>query len=72
MWPQIVMFVVSLALSYYTRPKPPEAQPAGTLADIKVPTAEEGREIPVLFGTRDISNQNCVWYGNLKTRAIKK
>lgn len=52
-------------------PKPQSQPPAG-LGDIKAPTAEEGREIPVLFGTRDLRAPNVVWYGDLKTVAIKK
>lgn len=52
------------------QPKP-QSQKAAGLGDIQVPTAEEGREIPVLFGTRDIDGPNVVWYGDLKTVAIK-
>ena len=39
--------------------------------EIDVPTAEEGREIPVLFGCRRIKSPNVVWYGDLKTKPIK-
>jgi hypothetical protein len=50
----------------------PKNAPAMSLDDITAPTAEEGREIPVLFGTRDIKGPNVVWYGDLKTTAVKK
>lgn len=40
--------------------------------DIDTPTAEEGVEITVLFGTRYIGNPNVVWYGDIKTIAIRK
>lgn len=71
MWPLAIALVVSLAVSYALRPKPPSQPPAG-LDEIKAPTAEAGREIPVLFGRRRIGGSNVVWYGHLRTIAIKK
>ena len=71
MWLQIAMLVVSAVISYATRPKIQNAKPA-SLSDFDVPTAEEGREIPVLFGTRDIEAPNVVWYGDMKAKAVKK
>lgn len=70
-WWYVAVFVVALVVSYNTVPKPQSAKPAG-LGDFNVPTAEEGREIPVLFGTRDIAGPNVVWYGDLRTDAIRK
>ena len=70
-WWYVVAFVVALVVGYAMIPKPQSQPPAG-LGDIKAPTAEEGREIPVLFGTRDIEGPNVVWYGDLKTVAIRK
>jgi hypothetical protein len=64
----VIGLVLTLALM--PRPKTPGMKPA-TLDDFAAPTAEDGREIPVLFGTRDIEGPNCVWYGDLKTKAIK-
>lgn len=71
MWWFLIVFVVAFAISYASGPKIQSAKPAG-FSDLKVPTAEEGREIPVLFGTRDLLAPNVVWYGNLETRAVKK
>lgn len=71
MWWYIAVFIVALVVSYAMTPKPQSQPPAG-LGDIKAPTAEEGREIPVPFGTRDIESANVVWYGDLKTVAIRK
>ena len=70
MWPQIAVAVVAILLSAYLAPKPQNPKPGG-LGDLKVPTASEGKSIPVLFGTRDISDPNVVWYGDLKTVAVK-
>lgn len=71
MWWYLAVFVVALVAAYALAPKPQSQPPAG-LGDIQAPTAEEGREIPVLFGTRDLKGPNVVWYGHLRTVAIKK
>lgn len=70
-WWYIVVFIVALVAAYSMMPKPQSQPPAG-LGDFQVPTAEEGREIPVLFGTRDVSGPNVVWYGDLKVVPIRK
>ena len=70
MWMFIAGFVIALVASYALTPKPQNA-PAAGINEIKVPTADEGREIPVLFGCREIKSPNVVWYGDLKTKAIK-
>lgn len=67
----IVVFALALVVSYSMTPKPQSRPPAG-LGDFNVPTAEVGREIPVLFGTRKLEGPNVVWYGHLRTVAIKK
>lgn len=67
----VVVWVAALAAAYSMMPKPQSQPPAG-LGDINVPTAEEGREIPVLFGTRDIDGPNVVWYGHFKAVAVRK
>lgn len=67
----VVIFALSLVVSFAFMPKPQTRPPAG-LNEFNVPTAEVGREIPVLFGTRLISAPNVVWYGHLRTIAIKK
>jgi hypothetical protein len=67
-WPLVVsllLFVLQLVLA----PKPQNAKPA-SLDDFTAPTAEEGRSIPVLFGTRDLKAPNAVWYGDLRRVAI--
>lgn len=63
-----VAFIVAFAVAYATMPKPQNAQ----LGTVESPTAEEGRSIPVLFGTREISSVNVVWYGDIRTEAVKK
>jgi hypothetical protein len=70
MWWYIAGFVVMLFATYALTPKAQSTPPPG-LDQIKVPTATEGREIPVLFGCREIKSPNVVWWGNMKTNAIK-
>ena len=71
MWWYLVVFIVALVVSYSMVPKPETRPPAG-LDEIQAPTAEVGREIPVLFGRRKLEGPNVVWYGHLRTVAIKK
>lgn len=71
MWWYIVVFIVALVVAYAATPKPQSQPPAG-LGDINVPTAEDGREIPVLFGTRLMGGPNIVWYGDLRTVPVRK
>lgn len=70
-WVYIVVFIVTLALAVAIQPRAQNTPPSG-LGDLKVPTAEEGRSIPVLFGTREVEGPNVVWYGDLKTEPVKK
>jgi len=71
MWWYIVVFIVALVVSYSMMPKPENAKPAG-LGDVTAPTAEVGREIPVLFGERDLEGPNIVWYGHFRAVPINK
>lgn len=70
MWQFLAGVAIALIATYALRPKPYSEPPAG-LSDLEVPTAAEGREIPVLFGCVEIKTPNVVWYGDLKTKAIK-
>ena len=70
-WPYVVAFVIALVVAYAAMPKPQNAAPAG-IGDVQVPTAEEGREIPVLFGTRELRGPNVLWYGDFSAVPIRK
>lgn len=67
----LVVLIVSSLIAYALAPKPPAPKPAA-LSDFDVPTAEEGRPIPVVFGTVTITGPNVLWYGALRAEAIKK
>ena len=45
--------------------KPPEYD------SVKVPVAEDGREIPVIFGTVDLFGPNVTWYNKIDFKPIK-
>lgn len=70
MWWYIAVFIVALVVAYATMPKPDTNQ--AQLGEVESPTADEGGSIPVLFGTRVFKQQNVVWYGDVKSVAIKK
>ena len=51
--------------------KPDSPNPA-SLDDFSIPTADEGRAIPAVFGTCRITGSNTTWYGDLEVVPIKK
>jgi len=63
-------YAVMSLLSYLLAPKP-KSMPPAAVGDSDIPIAEEGIEIPVLFGTRDIGGANVVWYGDIRAIPIK-
>ena len=66
----LIQFAIGLALmilSYALTPKP-KAQKPGEVQDLEAPTAEAGREIPVVFGSITVSSANCLWYGKRNKR----
>lgn len=70
-WYFIVMFVASLVIGELLRPKiDSNAPPPSSLGDFDLPTATEGRSIPVVWGLCHIKGPNVLWYGNLYTRAL--
>lgn len=69
----LLIFAALFLLSELLRPKPniEDAKPAG-LGDFNFPTATEGRAVPIVWGTIQITGPNVVWYGNLVTQAIEE
>lgn len=68
----LVVLIISSAISYAMMPKPPSPEPPAETKDFDVPTAEEGRPIPVIFGTVKITGANVLWYGDVRSTAITK
>jgi hypothetical protein len=71
MWASVIYFVVTTILTIALAPRPPTPRSA-SLTDFTLPTAEQGRSIPIIFGTVNITGANCVWYGDLTTSNIKQ
>jgi hypothetical protein len=69
-WEYLIVLVISALVSAALAPKPPNAEPP-ELSDVDAPTAEEGKPIPVVFGTVMLSGPNVLWYGDLRTTPIK-
>ncbi len=67
-------FIYYLALTLLTialQPRP-EKPKAASVEDFEVPTADENRSRPVLYGLDDITGPNVIYYGHLKVKKIKK
>jgi hypothetical protein len=66
---QLFIYLVASYISYRLTPKPTvvNAEPS---TDYQAPTAEEGRPIPVVFGTCWVKGANVVWYGDVETVPI--
>jgi len=67
----LAVLVIGSLVAYALAPKPPKSKPP-TLEDFDLPTAEEGRSIPWIFGTYRITDPNIIWYGDLETRTKTK
>ena len=57
----LAIVVALLVISYAIMPKPKLAKP-GSVQDLDSPTAEAGREIPVIFGTITVKGLNVLDY----------
>jgi len=70
-WITLLINIAITLISELLRPKPniEGAKPA-SLGDFNFPTAQEGRAIPLIWGTVRLNGPNIIWYGNLKTVAI--
>jgi hypothetical protein len=56
---------------YLARKKIEDSKPSG-LGDFQVPTATEGRVVPVFVGKVRLNGPNVIWYGDLKPVPIIK
>lgn len=69
----LALTLVSFTVSALLAPKPDlEDARAADLGDFRVPTATEGRVLPLIWGTVVVDGPNVIWYGNLSTQSIKK
>lgn len=68
MW-YVIVVIISVAISLALAPKPPQQKPP-SLEDLEIPTAEQGRPIPVIFGVVRLKSPNIVWYGDLDFKPV--
>ena len=64
-----IILIISIA-SYVTARKAANQDTQSTAGDLQVTTAEEGKTIPVVFGTC-WRGHNVVKYGDISTEAVK-
>ena len=69
MWLTAFLWAASFVIQSILRPKQERVQPAG-LSDFQVPSIEEGRILPVLWGTGDLAPL-VAWYGDLDSIPIQ-
>jgi hypothetical protein len=70
---RIVLALLLSAVSYVLAPRQRQETPvAAGLDAFDIPTAEEGRPIPVVFGTILVTGPNVVWAGDLKVEPLVK
>ena len=71
---QLILTVVLAAISYALQPTPktPKGQKPFALGDFDLPTAQEGRPIPIVFGKRFIQGPNVTWSANLRAVQIEE
>jgi len=71
-WNFVVQVAIMVVLSMLLAPKPKTQTPKPLgLEQFDIPTVEEGRPIQVLFGKKYIASPNVVWFGHLKSQAVK-
>ncbi|MGN5375793.1 hypothetical protein [Sphingomonas hankookensis] len=69
----LVLLAVAVALlvvSYALMPKPKQPKP-GAVQDLDNPTAEAGREIPVIFGTITVKGLNVLDFSEKSIRSYE-
>lgn len=65
----LVMMVVSYAIQMILMPRPERND--AVVGNMDVPTAEDGKTMPVVFGTILIKDANIIDYFDARTEAIK-
>lgn len=69
-WILLLLFVGSTVLSALLQNR--QGVKASGLGDFTAPTADATRVIPVVWGTVKLTGANVIWYGDLKSKAIKQ
>ena len=65
----LVMMVISNAIQMILMPRPENND--AVVGDMDIPTAEDGKTIPVVFGTILLKDSNIIDYFDAQAEAIK-
>lgn len=65
----LLIYLALMAVVYILTPKPKMENAA--VQEGSVPVAKANTPIPVVFGEVEISESNCVWWGDPSTESIK-
>ena len=68
----VTSIAFSLASAYLAKGPDPRTPKSGTLEDFDFPTIDQTRKVQVIFGKVRQKDPNIVWYGDLKSTAIRK
>jgi len=73
MFEYLITWVVTTVLSALLAPRPKvqDALP-GQIGEKDIPMASQNAPIPVLFGTRILSQPNVVWWGDVRVVPIRR
>lgn len=73
MWNFLIVWIITTVLSSLLAPRPKvqDAQP-GQIGEQGLPMASQDAPIPVLFGTRVLSQPNVVWWGDISVTPIRR
>jgi len=69
LWGLLFKFVIALAISYATRPRPPGQDDAKPQTQ-EAPDTQEGTPVPVVFGTVKMERSAVLWWGDLQKDPI--
>lgn len=64
---QLVVALVLVVISVVLTPKVKQSKPE--IRELEDPTADAGREIPVVFGTISVKDSNVLWFGEKTTKS---
>lgn len=67
----LIIALALMVVAYLIMPKPKASK--NEIKDMDDPTAEAGKPLPVLFGTKTIKGLNVLWFGEkrYKKRKVK-
>ena len=65
----LVMMVIAYAIQMILMPRPENND--AVVGDMDIPTAEDGKTIPVVFGTILLKDSNIIDYFDAQAEAIK-